>query len=775
MVVDENNQDEGDEFDRAYENVENWTEHLDYRKTPPVPYWDWNDAEEFDTARITTWCPPSIKFSEGADVYGAEGCPDPPPEVEGQSEFPAEGTAWSSESNSYVDSCITYDCGIGPSSMRRDRSTIARLQRYSYYNLSEDAENIACEGGICSEEQCCTSIPSNESLEAEDGDDMKRWETLYAGQYNGGWGGVEQDDDSRWKVFGEFCPVGENEERLSCGNGKCMYGISGTARGTTTCLCDEGWYSGTEENDSAPICNARAESRISILNQSVAEQQRVQSPCPVSGVPPPGQSCENGGICIVYPGGMDGQGGALGGDVMMYADWPESSRSEEDDHRCLCGEYRSDDHPDVVSNWEGDFCQDRPVIYRGSIWDMDEEFGIEDECIAIDLSNTADVAFCADVRAPISVDESLSASDEDRRQACNNAGACEDPSKITEETCIAARCDGNPCVWQTRRKCVYVMDGSGSSSSDSENCILPELPPTPDSSGSALLPSDASIFDPKNYNIKSWEEIECNLPYARSSSLPTTECINLKYSGYETDDAVFCDGIPRQATSSQCPEGTTETTFVPGTHVPDLDVWSWWDPRDDPPQNMCNGRACISYRGTDPRFCPVSRYSNTSLCYEGENCQNKCCTLCDTDYHVSEGDCIQCDAGSHKIAGDDPSGNDTNCLCNENYHVSEGKCIPCPDDSTNAADDDPSTGDTNCFCPQDWRAEDSKCVPCEEGTTNDAGDNPLEDSDCDGMSTNTEIILIFVGISALVLLGIGFVAMKRNKKGTSAAEIGGSE
>ena len=69
--------------------------------------------------------------------------------------------------------------------------------------------------------------------------------------------------------------------------------------------------------------------------------------------------------------------------------------------------------------------------------------------------------------------------------------------------------------------------------------------------------------------------------------------------------------------------------------------------------------------------------------------------LCGVNQHVVSNKCIQCADGRTNVAGDDASGQDTNCECLVDEHVVSAddgslSCAACPDGTTNKAGDDPA-------------------------------------------------------------------------------------
>ncbi len=106
---------------------------------------------------------------------------------------------------------------------------------------------------------------------------------------------------------------------------------------------------------------------------------------------------------------------------------------------------------------------------------------------------------------------------------------------------------------------------------------------------------------------------------------------------------------------------------------------------------------------------------------------------CAADEHVVDHECIACEPGSTRDAGDDPAGDDTTCeaiLCDEDEAVVDHQCIACEPGTANAAGDDATGDDTTCetvFCEIDEHVVDHECVACDEGSYNDAGDDATGD------------------------------------------------
>ena len=106
---------------------------------------------------------------------------------------------------------------------------------------------------------------------------------------------------------------------------------------------------------------------------------------------------------------------------------------------------------------------------------------------------------------------------------------------------------------------------------------------------------------------------------------------------------------------------------------------------------------------------------------------------CAQDERVVSGECVACEAGTTRAAGDDPAGSDTSCQdvveeldpCAQDEHVVSGECVACEAGTTNEEGDDPTGADTSCqdiVCGDDERVEGNACVRCEPGARREAGD-----------------------------------------------------
>jgi hypothetical protein len=73
---------------------------------------------------------------------------------------------------------------------------------------------------------------------------------------------------------------------------------------------------------------------------------------------------------------------------------------------------------------------------------------------------------------------------------------------------------------------------------------------------------------------------------------------------------------------------------------------------------------------------------------------------CGEDERVEAGSCVACAAGTTNDAGDNPSGDDTQCeavLCDENEQVDTNSCVACAGDLVSEAGADASGPDTQCY------------------------------------------------------------------------------
>jgi len=119
--------------------------------------------------------------------------------------------------------------------------------------------------------------------------------------------------------------------------------------------------------------------------------------------------------------------------------------------------------------------------------------------------------------------------------------------------------------------------------------------------------------------------------------------------------------------------------------------------------------------------------------------------LCGVNQHVVSNKCIQCADGRTNVAGDDASGQDTNCECLVDEHVVSAddgslSCAACPDGTTNKAGDDPDDaegGPTDCeptLCGPNENVVSNVCTACPPGSTNIDGNH-----DASGNNTNCDI------------------------------------
>jgi len=126
---------------------------------------------------------------------------------------------------------------------------------------------------------------------------------------------------------------------------------------------------------------------------------------------------------------------------------------------------------------------------------------------------------------------------------------------------------------------------------------------------------------------------------------------------------------------------------------------------------------------------------DAGMCEEGLACDGDVCVptdppvpLCEADERVLGGACEACAPGTVNEAGDDPTGEDTECdavQCAEDEFVEDNACVVCDPGTTRAAGDDASGADTQCepeVCGQDEFVQDNQCTPCAPGSTRRAGD-----------------------------------------------------
>ncbi len=105
------------------------------------------------------------------------------------------------------------------------------------------------------------------------------------------------------------------------------------------------------------------------------------------------------------------------------------------------------------------------------------------------------------------------------------------------------------------------------------------------------------------------------------------------------------------------------------------------------------------------------------------------------------------DAGSGADAAlvEDGTMPDAAAPCGRDWHVEQGTCAPCPAGSTNEPGDDPAGGDTFCdpvFCARNEHVVSHDCVPCPEGSTNDPGDDATgQDTSCDDYCSGADVVL----------------------------------
>ena len=79
------------------------------------------------------------------------------------------------------------------------------------------------------------------------------------------------------------------------------------------------------------------------------------------------------------------------------------------------------------------------------------------------------------------------------------------------------------------------------------------------------------------------------------------------------------------------------------------------------------------------------------------------------------GACEACPSGSTNEAGDNPSGDETQCACAANYRVnSDGACVACPSGSTNEAGDVAPGTETQCVCNDGYSLLNGECVESTE-------------------------------------------------------------
>lgn len=109
--------------------------------------------------------------------------------------------------------------------------------------------------------------------------------------------------------------------------------------------------------------------------------------------------------------------------------------------------------------------------------------------------------------------------------------------------------------------------------------------------------------------------------------------------------------------------------------------------------------------------------------------------LCEEDFRVSSKECVPCEPGKSRAAGDDATGLDTECsvvLCELDHFVSGNTCTPCPDGGSRAAGDDATGVDTECTPLTTCNANeyiniyDGQCQPCPAGTQSEVIDDSIQ-------------------------------------------------
>lgn len=169
---------------------------------------------------------------------------------------------------------------------------------------------------------------------------------------------------------------------------------------------------------------------------------------------------------------------------------------------------------------------------------------------------------------------------------------------------------------------------------------------------------------------------------------------NLGYVELSATDLAACDEVP---------EGTCETQCLPGYET--------------------GGRAEVDCSGH-------GHWEDAGACFA---------KVCKENERVQGNECVPCEPGTEKPAGDNAGGDDTMCepiLCETNEHVdAEHKCVACSPGSTNDGGDDASGVPTVChvlLAGQDEHIHVHTVKECPAGTTHAAGDKATgPDTFCD--------------------------------------------
>ena len=197
-----------------------------------------------------------------------------------------------------------------------------------------------------------------------------------------------------------------------------------------------------------------------------------------------------------------------------------------------------------------------------------------------------------------------------------------------------------------------------------------------------------------------------------------TTTVNIACSNAANTDQTTCEGT---GSCSFTPgPGTCSTTVIPACDLADTD------------RTTCEGNdACSFTESTLPD-------PNPGGCLENQHVENNICVDC-----RDGGNGVSLET---RVAGDDPSGNDTECSklsCPENWHVESGNCQMCAGEGTRLAGDDPNSDDTVC-----WRAKCGhkqkvscdttgycECVSCQAGEEAENFDHDISPDDPTASST----------------------------------------
>jgi len=129
--------------------------------------------------------------------------------------------------------------------------------------------------------------------------------------------------------------------------------------------------------------------------------------------------------------------------------------------------------------------------------------------------------------------------------------------------------------------------------------------------------------------------------------------------------------------------------------------------------------------------CPIGYANSEDRFQTGPLYMRFACTQCAENHHVSEGECVACEAGYMNDAGDDvdPQSDEGNTACRKcaaDYFVMNDECVSCPVGRSSSAGSLINDGNTTCdACAVNYYEDEDQCTKCAVDEFSRGGENAL--------------------------------------------------